>query len=105
MKKTRLVIALLGAPAVAVALSGCCTAGMDEMSAKMDANAAAMGSRMSALEGRLGDLEAAQRQTAAEVERARMTAERAAEAAAEAKASADATSDRMDRMFVEKQEK
>ena len=105
MKKTRLVIALLGAPAVAVALSGCCTAGMDEMAAKMDANAAALGSRMSALEGRIGDLEAAQRQTAAEVERARMTAERAAEAAAEAKASADDTSDRMDRMFEEKQKK
>ena len=69
MKKTRLVVALLGAPAVAVAMSGCCTAGMDEMAAKIDAGAAAMGSRLSALEGRIGDLEAAQRQTASEVER------------------------------------
>jgi hypothetical protein len=101
MKKTRLVIALLGAPAVAVALSGCCTAGMDEM----DANAAAMGSRMSALEGRIGDLEAAQRQTTAEVESARMTAERAAEAAAEAKAAADANKESMERMFTKDQEK
>lgn len=105
MKKTRLVVALLGAPAVAVAMSGCCTAGMDEMAAKIDAGAAATGSRLSALEGRIGDLEAAQRQTAAEVERANVTAERAAEAAAEASASADATSERMDRMFEENQQK
>ena len=105
MKKTRLVIALLGAPALAVALSGCCTAGMDEMAAKMDANAAAMGSRMSALEGRIGDLEAAQRQTTAEVESARMTAERAAEAAAEAKAAADANKESMERRWEDDQKK
>ncbi len=105
MKKTRLFIALLGAPAVAVALSGCCTTGMDEMAAKMDAAAASMGSGMSALEGRIGDLEAAQRQTTAEVERARMTAERAAEAAAEAKAAADANKESMERMFEDTQKK
>lgn len=104
MKKTRFFVSLLGAPAVAIA-TGCCTAGMDEMAAKIDAGVAAMGSRMSALEGRIGDLEAAQRQTAAEVERANVTAERAAEAAAEASASADATKERMNRMFEENQQK
>ncbi len=104
MKKTRFIVSLLGAPAVAIA-TGCCSAGMDEMAAKIDAGAAAMGSRMSALEGRIGDMEAAQRQTAAAVDQAGMTAERAAEAAAEASASADATSERMDRMFEQSQQK
>ncbi len=105
MKNTRLVMTLLGVPAVAVALAGCCTAGMEEMAAQMDANAASIGSRISSLESRIGDMEAAQRQTAAEVERASMTAERAAEASEDAKATSDATSERMDRMFEQTQQK
>ena len=105
MKKTRLVVALLGAPAVAVALSGCCTAGMDEMAAQMESMNSAMGARMSALEGRIGDLEAAQRQTAAAVDRANSTAERAAEAAAEAQAAADSNAESIRRAFEDDQKK